>query len=330
MQVEMSLSPSQQRVFSMIEIVGTSNIYLYADDLKLYQEINSEESVNSSQSKLDKMYDWTRYSLLRFHPQKCVVMRLGENTKKLGNINSYYAMDETRVKIVDTEKDLGIIFDSHMSFDEHITTVVKKANSIAGMIRRTFVHLDKNMFKTHFSSMVRPHLEYGAPIWNPHLRKHITTIENVQRRASRQIPGMSHLSYTQRLKILRLPTLSYIRYRGDMLEMYKITHGHYDADAVEGFLEFRAEQAPSRSFRSHEFHVKKATCKKDVRRFAFKQRVADQWNNLLKTIVEASTINTFKNRLDKLWEQNDVMYDPDIDLFAITSSRRTRYEEIKL
>ena len=101
-------------------------------------------------------------------------------------------------------------------------------------------------------------------------------------------------------------------------------------DAVEGFLEFRAEQAPPRSFRSHEFHVKKATCKKDGRRFAFKQGVTDQWNNLPKTIVEASTINTFKNRMDKLWEQNDVMYDPDIDLFEITSSRRTRYEEIKL
>ena len=96
-------------------------------------------------------------------------------------------MDEVRLKIVDTEKDLGIIFASDMSFDEHISTIVKKANSMAGMIRRTFVHLDINMFKTLFSSMVRPHLEYGAPVWNPHLNKHITTtIENMPRRASRQ------------------------------------------------------------------------------------------------------------------------------------------------
>ena len=37
-----------------------------------------------------------------------------------------------------------------MSFDEHISTIVKKANSIAGMIRRTFVHLDKKYVQNPF------------------------------------------------------------------------------------------------------------------------------------------------------------------------------------
>ena len=44
------------------------------------------------------------------------------------------------------------------------------------------------------------------------------------------------------------------------------------------------------------------------------------------TLVEASSLNTFKNRLDKLWVRNGIMYDPDVDLHATTSARRTRYE----
>ena len=93
------------------------------------------------------------------------------------------------------------------------------------MLRRSFVHLDKDMFKKLFTSMVRPHLEYGAPIWNPHTKKNIDAIENVQRRASKRIPWLSHLTYKQRLEAIKLPTLQYRRYRGDMIETYKMSHG---------------------------------------------------------------------------------------------------------
>ena len=55
--------------------------------------------------------------------------------------------------------------------------------------------------------MVRPHLEYGATVWNTHFKKQITLIENVQRRATKQIPGLAHLSYLERLQLLKLPTL---------------------------------------------------------------------------------------------------------------------------
>ena len=78
----------------------------------------------------------------------------------------------------------------------------------------------------------RPHLEYGATVWNPHFKKQITLIENVQRRATKQIPGLAYLSYLERLQLLKLPTLQYRRYRGDMIEMYKLSHGHYDEAAT--------------------------------------------------------------------------------------------------
>ena len=46
--------------------------------------------------------------------------------------------------------------------------------------------------------------------------------------------------------------------------------------------------------------------KKDVREFAFKCRVTEQWNHFSMIDVEAPTLNTFKNRVDKLWK--DIMY----------------------
>ena len=47
--------------------------------------------------------------------------------------------------------------------------------------------------------------------------KHITTIKNVQKRATKQVMGLKELTYEQRLRPLNLPTSAYRRVRGDMI-----------------------------------------------------------------------------------------------------------------
>ena len=123
---------------------------------------------------------------------------------------------------------MWVVIDSQLSFDNHISQKISKANSVLGQICRTFEHKDKNSMITLYRSLVRPHLEYANQVWAPHLIKHITAIENVQRRMTRMIPGMKDLSYEARLKYLKLPSLSYRRLRGDVIEMYKIITHKYD------------------------------------------------------------------------------------------------------
>ena len=59
------------------------------------------------------------------------------------------------------EKDLGVLFDKHLSFDAHIQNSFNKANSMIGIIRRTFTFIDGEIFTNLYKSLVRPHLEYG-------------------------------------------------------------------------------------------------------------------------------------------------------------------------
>ena len=115
-----------------------------------------------------------------------------------------------------------------MSFREDINSRATKANSIMGIIRRTYTYLDIESFKLLFKSLVRPHLEYGAPIRNPQLKRDITDLENVHKRVTRQIPALKGMSYQERLRRKRLPTLRYRRLRGDMIEAYKLLHNVYD------------------------------------------------------------------------------------------------------
>ena len=180
------------------------------------------------------------------------------------------------------------------------------------------------MVKQLFTSIIRLYLEYRAPVWNPYSKKLSTLIGNVQRRASKQIPGLSHFRYEERLRTMKLPTLQYLRYRWDMVELQKLTRGLYDRNTIRNFLDFRSSHS-----RGHQFNHKHSF-KKDVRKYSFKCRTTEQWNNLPDLIVNAPSMNSFKSRLDKLWENDRAMYDPDIDIHSVTSARRIRYEIIDI
>ena len=110
------------------------------------------------------------------------------------------------------------------TFEDHIFGKIKKANSTMAIIRRAFTYLDEGTFLLLYKSLLRPHLEYTNPVWAPYLHKHINSLENVQRRVTRQIPGLSGMMYEERLRKLGLPTLAYPRLRGDLIEVYKIAN----------------------------------------------------------------------------------------------------------
>ena len=60
--------------------------------------------------------------------------------------------------------------------------------------------------------------------WSTRLIRDIDAVERVQRRATKTVPGISTMTYPDRLQTLRLPSLVYRRARGDMVETYKYLH----------------------------------------------------------------------------------------------------------
>ena len=119
-----------------------------------------------------------------FNVEKCKVLHFG--TK---NVNSEYLMSDTALEVVKEERDLGIIIQSNLKVSKQCAKVVKTANRILGMIRRTISYKSKDTIRTLYKSLVRPHLEYCVQAWRPHLRKDIDLLEGVQRRASVRRPS---------------------------------------------------------------------------------------------------------------------------------------------
>ena len=172
------------------------------------------------------------------------------------------------------------------------------------LVRRNFRRLDKQDFRLIYKTYIRPHLEYCIQAWSPHLKKDIQCLERVQQAATRLVPSLRKFSYETRLQKLGLTTLLKRRARGDMIEVYKILTGkeRIDSNFSKQFIHLSENE---HGLRGHSLKLSKERSRKDVRKFSFGRRVVEGWNALPQHVVDAKSINQFKNALDEHWKEMD-------------------------
>jgi len=162
--------------------------------------------------------------------------------------------------------------------------------------------------------MVRSHLEYAQSVWYPYRQKMIDDLEKVQKRATKLVTSLKKLSYSERLKCLKLPTLTYRRHRGDMIEVYKIISGKYDNNIAINL----AVNKDSRT-RGNVFKLQNKRFHYDIRKFSFSIRIVNVWNSLPNRVVEAESVDAFKRRLDKFWADQSIIVDYKAELTGLTN-----------
>ena len=183
--------------------------------------------------------------------------------------------------------------DSNLKFHLQTDAGVKKANRILGIISKTIRTKSETTIPLLYTSLVRPHLEYANVVWGPKYKLDQQEVERVQRRATKMIENIKNLSYQERLRYLDVSSLLRRRLRGDMIETYKIVTGIWGVDKDIYF-----KQATHSITRGHCYKLRKQRAKTFLNQNKFSNRVINEWNNL-PHIVESTSVNNFKNLLDK-------------------------------
>ena len=99
---------------------------------------------------------------------------------------------------------------------------------------RSFHYRDKKVFVSLYKTYMRPHLEFASPVWNPWLRKDVIALEKVQKKFVRNITCLNG-TYIDKLANIGLLTLENRRKYLDLVETFKIVHGHSRVDYREFF-----------------------------------------------------------------------------------------------
>jgi ribonucleases P/MRP protein subunit RPP40 len=262
-----------------------SRIRMFADDTKIYRNIRSVADEDALQNDLNEIYSWCDKWLLDLNVKKCKSMRIGPHS----GVRSYELGEGETLDCVMSERDLGVIIDSDLKFSEHIHNKINIAKRNIYMIRQNFRYLDAKTVMILYKSLVRPHLEFCSPVWNPSQKALVDSLERVQRAATRLVPEVRGLAYERRLEVFGLQSLSSRRSREDIIALFLLNR----IDHLRCLIPFK----DAHGTRGHALSLFKERCQsREKRNFLF-NRALPVWNSFPDGFSEIGSLNALKNFL---------------------------------
>jgi len=254
----------------------------FVNDTKLRGVVDTLEGRDAIQGDLDRLERWACVNRMKFHKAKSKVLHVGQ-----GNCKHKYRLGGEWLESNPEEKDLGVLVDGKLNITWLCALAAQKANGILGCSRSREVILPL------YSALERPHLESCIHLWIPQHKKDMDVLDRVQRRATKMIRGLEHLSYEYRLKELGLFILEKRRLRRDLIAAFQYLKGADRKDGEGLFLRVCTDRT-----RGNGFKLKEGRFRLDIMKKFFIIRVVRHWHRLPREAVAALSLEMFKARLD--------------------------------
>ncbi|KAK4829153.1 LOW QUALITY PROTEIN: hypothetical protein QYF61_002368, partial [Mycteria americana] len=231
-----------------------SGVCLRTNDTKLSGAADMLEGRDGTQRDLDRLEEWAHVNLMKFKKAKSKVLHLG-----WGNDQYQY------------KKEVGILVDEKLDMSWQRTLAAQKANHTLGCVKR---------------SVASRSMEYCVQLWGPQHRKDMDLLEWVERRATKMVRGLEHLSYEERLR--ELCSLEKRRLQGDLIAAFQYIKGAYKKGGETLFT-----RASSDRTRGNSSKLKEGRFRLDIRNislYTFTMRVVRYWNRFPREVVDAPSL----------------------------------------
>ena len=252
-----------------------SNIYLFADDMKILKNIRSMQDSDQLQQDLVRFDLYCLQNKLDINVSKCSVITF---TRKKHPLIFTYFLKQSAVERVDHVRDLGVILDHKLLFDKHIDYIATKAYKTLGFLIRVSSNF-KNIktLKILYCSLVRSHLEYASQVWNPSYDIYISRLESIQKKFLRFVNYklLSNYNYeTSCVKHHILP-LHFRRRIADITYLMGIATGRIDCPELLSRISVRVPNKATRSLNTLAIPITSTRYRKN----SFLVRASNEFNS---------------------------------------------------
>jgi len=273
--------------------------HFYADDTQLYISFSADDSSYNLallSSTLDSVYTWFQSNRLSVNPSKTEFLLIGNPRQKQKIISSSIAFCGNSLLPTDSARNLGIIFDSDLSFDKQISSTCRSAFYQIKQLRQIRSSLDIKSAITLANSLVSSKLDYCNSLYFSLPASSISRLQRVQNSLARVVcPSVKRRDHiTPVLKNLHwLPVSLRIEYKIALLTFKNLTYKEplYLSHLLTPY-------APSRNLRSSDKNLLTIPrVKSSFGRRAFSFSAPTVWNSLPLSLRTCDSISAFRSKL---------------------------------
>ena len=287
----------------LVEEIIHCKVSSFADDTKLSRQIEDSNSMQWLQLELNNVIAWStinnmdlnekKFELLNYRTKKSLEMKELPFTSDLLSYTTPNGLTLTPSEAV---RDLGIILTPDCQWTTHINMTADKGRKMASWTLGVFKTRSREIMLPLYKTMVRSHLEFSCPVWDPTKIEDIKTLESVQRTYTQKIRGCQDLNYWSRLKHLDLLSLQRRRERYTIIYTWKILNAMVPNDIAMKFYDSGRNGIKAETPRAPKSSSRYAA---RIQEQSFTYRAARLWNVLPKRVKEARTIEQLKIELGR-------------------------------
>ena len=162
------------------------NLKLYADDSVIYVSgLDVNDAVAQLQTNLDKFSKWCRVNKLTINTKKPKLMVFGSRSKVKRAKNIKIKLAGDRLKKVPTYKYLGLVLDSTLNYNHHISYVIRTVLYKLMMLAKLKKYMNDDVALQIYRSMLLPYLDYADVIFYKSNSGDLEKLQRLQNRCLR-------------------------------------------------------------------------------------------------------------------------------------------------
>ena len=170
------------------------DIASYADDNTPYNfDFSLEYVISNLEKSTDSLLNWLRENHLKTNADKCYLL-VSSNERCTAKIEDFSIKNSTEEKL------LGVKFDSNLSFENHVTSLCKKASQKLHALARISHYMDLNKRRNLMKAFITSQFSYCLLTWMFHSRSLNNKINRIHEQALRLV-YQNNLSFSELLDL---------------------------------------------------------------------------------------------------------------------------------